>query len=269
MTKSTWTHSPLLWYYCPDKTLTASTMALHLLQFRTSVFQPSSPAFVVSPNTSTGLLWRSPFTTTSLRLLHHLSWFCSANTVEGSEHETVMTQPQTWRTRVPSSTRKLFKTCLEWVGVPQSRWSLIGTIKILSLILRQTSKCRRIRIVAKSAYWLHHAYLRVSARLPLDGFSWNLILQTSTCRETPNLVNIEQYWAFWVKSYLSLYCLLQNRNTNSSVWFSILGCDIVKSRYAPISFVISVCMYHFRETWYWGLPQLQIWLTSKNIGRSA
>jgi hypothetical protein len=46
----------------------------------------------------------------------------------------------------------------------------------------------------------------VSTRLPLDGFSWNLILGTSTkiCRETPNLVKIwRKYRALYTKC---LYC---------------------------------------------------------------
>jgi len=153
-------------------------MAFHLFPFRTLVFHPSPPVFVVSPNTSTSLLWCAPSTTTSLHLLHHLSWFCSANKVAGFEHETVMAQQQTWRTRIPSSTWKLLQN-LSGMGraptVPvypeQSGWSLIGTLKILSLIMRQNSMCKRNGIVAKRAYWLHHVYLHVSGRLPLDGFS--------------------------------------------------------------------------------------------------
>jgi len=56
--------------------------------------------------------------------------------------------------------------------------------------------CRRVFIVAKSAYYLHCARLsvcpHVSARLPLYGFLWNLILGNfmKICRETQNLVKI-------------------------------------------------------------------------------
>jgi hypothetical protein len=60
--------------------------------------------------------------------------------------------------------------------------------------------CRRVFIVAKSACSLHCARLsvrpsacpRLSARLTLYGFLWNLILGTSMkiCRETQNLVKI-------------------------------------------------------------------------------
>ena len=136
-------HTLLLWYYCPDQTLTASTMSLHLLPLRTSVFQPSSPALVVSPDTSTGLLWCAPFTTISLRSLHHLSWFWSTITAEGSDHEAVMTQPQTSRTRVPSSTWKLLQNLSGMGREPtapvfagQSRWSL-NFRHCASCILRQ------------------------------------------------------------------------------------------------------------------------------------
>jgi hypothetical protein len=42
---------------------------------------------------------------------------------------------------------------------------------------------------------------RVTCRLPLDGFPWNLISVT-ICRANPNVVEIEQrYWVFYVKTY--------------------------------------------------------------------
>ena len=49
-----------------------------------------------------------------------------------------------------------------------------------------------VRILAKSAYYLRHVCPHVSARLPIDAFPLNLILDTSIniCRETRNLVTI-------------------------------------------------------------------------------
>jgi hypothetical protein len=46
--------------------------------------------------------------------------------------------------------------------------------------------------------------LHLPARLPLDGFSWNFILGTSTkiCRETPDLLKIGH--CTWIRKYI--YC---------------------------------------------------------------
>lgn len=67
-----------------------------------------------------------------------------------------------------------------------------------NMIVVTVSLFRHVCIAVKSAYYLRHVlsfvFPYVSARLPMNGFPWNLIAGTSTrlCQENSNLVEIGQ-----------------------------------------------------------------------------
>jgi hypothetical protein len=102
-------------------------------------------------------------------------------------------------------TENFFKICLEWVGLPQSRRSLIWTLKILSSIMRQTSMCRphshsrekRLLVSSCISAMYQRGYLCTDFREIL----WSGL---PIRRETPNLANIEQYPGILNKVLLKL-----------------------------------------------------------------
>jgi len=64
------------------------------------------------------------------------------------------------------------------------------------LLLSRNWNFHRVRIVAKSADYLCHVCPHILGRLPLHGFTWNLILGTfmKICRANPKLVKIGQQY---------------------------------------------------------------------------